>query len=255
MFEIFESKKYIYWTLEQYAKAMLNLHKGRTMIFMGLLATEGIHGREGIRQVQEKSGRAYEIFLKHTGVGGDDFFQEIFTCLALVDFVGRENIKGVGFPVKKNCPADVEIIDLKEHLENDAEYDFIIKNTDDTFLKFQLKSAPEKHVGRFTSEYFIKDILSQTTKYNDIEMVLVYLLQPAIERTSTEEFYSMINEICQGLGESLIIKNVLFVGRVDLHTFEFTQVYKKVMRTRIRQNETLTGEIGSKKPFGDNEGN
>ncbi len=223
-------------------------HKERTLVLMGGIAMKGIFEEEAIAQIKAKEGLAYNMFVDFNKVGGDDFFQEVFTCLSLIDFVGKNEVEGVAFPVKDNCPEDVSLVDLKDQLENDAEYDFLIKK-DGSFLKFQLKSAPEKYIKEFNSTYFTKDIISQTSKYRDPEMVLVYLLQPATERASTEQFYKMIDEVCIGIGTDLSVQNIFFFGRVDLQIFECTQVYKKVVRNQISLSDSLAGEIRNHKPF------
>lgn len=248
MFEIINTKKYLCWTLEHFIEEMKVFHADRSIELMAKIKEQGISPQEGMRQMKAKQGEAYDIFLRFSKVGGDDFFQEIFTCLSFIDFLGHNDVESVAFPVKDTCPENISLVELKKYIENDTEYDFLIKK-EGVFIKFQLKSAPEQHIKEFSSAYFIKDIISQTTKYNDPEMILVYLLQPAIERTSPEEFYGMIDEVCAGIGDNLPVRNIFFTGRIDLETFEYTQVYQEVVRRQIDTNKTLYNEIKNHEAF------
>lgn len=249
MFEFVNTKKYLCWSLKRFIEEMKLFHANRTLILISQIGQEGITSDEAMKQLQLKKGVAYNIFVNFCNVGGDDFFQEILTSLSFIDFLGHNEVEGVAFPVKETCPKNIDLIQLKNYIENDSEYDFLIKKSG-TFIKFQLKSCPEQYISEFNSDYFIKDIISLTTKkYIDTEMVLVYLLQPSIQRTSTKEFYEMFDQIRTGIGSNLLIRNIFFVGRIDLETFEYIQVYQEVVRHQIDINKTLASEIRRYKPF------
>lgn len=249
MFEIINTKKYILWTTGRFIEEMKSFHANRTELMMNIiLEKENITLYEAVRQIDSKEGKAYDLFVSFNEVGGDDFFQEILSCVSLVDFFGRDKVKNVAFPVKIDCPEDIRLINLKDYLENNTEYDFLIKK-DELFIKIQLKTAPEKYIGEFNSKYFVDSIFSLTRKYNDNEMLLVYLLQPSLKRNSMDKLNKIISDVCLEIGDNLPIQNIYFLWRKDLQTFEYIQVYKKVVDYEVKIEDTLINEIKIHKPF------
>lgn len=240
-----DTKRYSYWELEDFIRDFKHLNDNRTNLLIKKIKNEeSLELYEMVYQIQSKDGPAYNAFMETNKIGGDDFFQEVFTCFYLIDFLGREKIQGVAFPVKENLNTNISLVDLKDILENNSEYDFLLKK-DDVYLKIQLKSAPEKYISKFNSDFFIKNINSLSLRYNDNEMILVYLLQPSLNRDSMGELNTMFNEICQQIGDKLSIKNIYFFLRKDLDTYICTQVYKEVIFNELKTKNMLVKEIRS----------
>ncbi len=250
MFEIINTKKYVSWTIACFIEEMKSFHANRTNVMLNnILEKENITLYEAVRQIDSREGPAYDLFVSFNEVGGDSFFQEILTCLSLVDFYDRNNVQSVAFPVKTDCPEDVSLIDLKKQIESNTEYDFLIKKKDGLFLKIQLKTVPERYLGEFDSKYFIENILSLTSKYNDVEMLLVYLLQPSIKRISMDKLNIMIDDICHKIGSELPIKNIYLVWRKNIQVFEYIQVYKDVENYEVKIEDTIINEVKTHIPF------
>jgi hypothetical protein len=238
-----DSKSYFYWSLENFIEEFKYLNESRMDSLIKKVQNElGIGLPETIHQIQLMQGPAYDIFVETIKIGNDDFFQEVFTCFYLIDFLDKDKIQGVAFPVKRDCGVTISLVDLKNVIENNSEYDFLFKK-DDVYLKIQLKSSPEKYISEFNSSFFINNIANLIKKYNDSEMILVYLLQPSLERSSMEELNTMYEEICQQIGDKLLIKNIYFFVRKDLSTYSCTQIYRSVIHNELKTENMLENKI------------
>ena len=250
------SKKYICWTVPEFVQEMKDFSSKRTLDFVISLGVRSIERQflqnlppinisDAVRQIEAREdGEAYRMFLEFNTVGGDDFFQEIHTCLSFIDFLNPEDVESVCLPVKNNCPDGIllHLTEMHDYRETNSEYDFAIKK-DGSYIKCQVKSAPERYISEFNSDYFVADIARQVARYNDPEMVLVYLLQPSINRTNGDTFYGMFETISKAIDAESKIKNVYFLVRPTLQLFDYIQVFPELKRFSVDLNSSLAFQV------------